>query len=123
MALISKKQVRAWLTNYQALASGDRPPDFVPGNSGCKPSDGITGSQMNKIMLDAAVKALPDLVRACVGARWIRRLPLGKTLALLGISKDVYYKRCEWGVDFIYAHVNGKRANIQALIDKIREIS
>lgn len=119
--LISKKAVRRWLENYESLISEDRPPDFIPGNSSGKPGDGISNAKLNKIMLEAAIRDLPPVLKVCLEYRWVLQLPLGDTLRKTGLPKSTYYRRCDKAVDFIYYHVNGKAAGIKDLLQKIRE--
>jgi hypothetical protein len=116
---VTAKVVRGWLENYHVLAAGDKPLDAVPANSGPRPYDGVTGTQLNKIMLDMAIQALPPHLKACVYARWIRKWPLRKSLASLGLIKETYYNRCDQAVAFIQKHINGRAVGVKALAEKI----
>jgi DNA-directed RNA polymerase specialized sigma subunit len=116
---ISKKAIRRWLENYESLAAGDRPPEAVSTNSGPKAYDGISNAQLNKMMLDQAIENLPDLMKACIKARYIYKLPRKRTLQLLGISDAVYYNRCKLAIDHIYLELNGDLAGIKRLLEKI----
>lgn len=112
MAYISKKNIRRWLENYQALQDGDQlpNPDGVVVNSGPKPTDGVSGRQLNKVMLDQALEDLRrelPLSYRCVKARWLQPIARRDALRMLDISPDIYYHRCGEAVDFIYDHVNG----------------
>lgn len=122
--LIPEAVIRAWLVNYQDLIAGSKPADAVPTNSGPKPQDGITSHQLNRIMLEAAIEALPMPHKAIVKGRWILQLRQDQTLATtakLGhrLSKKQYYKRCDQAITLIYYHVNGKAANYQDLIQTL----
>lgn len=116
---VSKKAVKRWLEDYEYIAAGDSPPDAPPSNSGPKNNDGWGAGKLNKIMLDQAIENLPPLVRACVKARWVHKLPLRKTLRILEIKEGVYYNRCDLGVDLIYQELNGEVGRYKALYDKI----
>lgn len=116
---VSKKVIKGWLMTYEYLEAGDRPPDAPPTNSGPKNRDGISGGQLNKLMLDQAIENLPPLAKACVKARWVHRLPKGKTLRVLGITDGVYYNRCDLAINLIHAAINGEAGRYKALADKI----
>jgi DNA-directed RNA polymerase specialized sigma24 family protein len=116
---VSKKNIRRWLDNYEALAVGDRPADAVPTNSGPKNYDGVSGGRLNKIMLDDAIKKLPRLQRACVTCKWIRQLRPAEALRLLGITKAEYTAGCNAAVDSIYASINGPIAGVKQLMQAI----
>lgn len=119
--LVSKKAIKKWLENYEYLAAGDKPPDAPPSNSGPKAYDGVTGGQLNKIMLDQAVESLSPLTQACIRARYIHKLPLRRTLKALGISAAIYYNRCDQGINDMYFFLNGKAANTLALLKEIKK--
>lgn len=109
---VSKKNVRRWLVNYQALANGDQLP-LEPGasvNSGPKAYDGISGGKLNKIMLDQALadlqRELPFSWRCCL-YRWIKPVKRREALQLLGVGSAVYTRGCDEAVGFVYDHVNG----------------
>lgn len=116
---ISKKTIRSWLENYDSLQAKDRPVDAPVVSSGPKPADGVTASQLNKVMLDQAIASLPILTKACCKARWVNRLPVRRTVEILDISKSIYYERCEMAVDLIYRQLNGEKASYMALLRKI----
>lgn len=116
----SKKVIRRWLVNYESMAAGDIPLDAMPRNSGPKAADGWGPGKLNKIMLDQAIENIPDKrMKACVYARWIYQLPLGKTLRTLNIPKSTYYKHCDDAVDFIYREINGERVGVKNLLNTI----
>jgi len=117
--LVSKKVVLGWLENYDSLVSGDRPFDAMPSNSGAKVFDGVSGGQMNKIMLEAAIRDLPPVLHVCLVYRWVERRPLWEALRRTGIPKSTYYRRCAKAVEFIYYHVNGIAAGIKDLLTQI----
>jgi len=116
---ISKTNIRRWLSNYDALAAGDRPADAIPTHSGPKAYDGISGGRLNKIMLDDAIAQLPRLERACVSCRWIRQLRLADALRRLGLTKAQYYARCDDAVEAIYSTINGPRAGVKRLMEAL----
>lgn len=116
---VSKKVIYRWLENYEYIDAGDTPPEAPPSNGGPKSDDGISGGFLNKVMLDQAIENLPLLMKACIKARYIHRLPLGKTLKTLEISRDVYYERCKMAVDHIYRELNGDRVGVKSLLEKI----
>jgi hypothetical protein len=121
--LVSRKVIKLWLENYESLVVRDRPFDALPANSSYKSPDGVSNGVINKIMLEAAVKALPGKLFLCVYYRWIMRQPLNTTLRLLGdikpLPKTTYYRRCDKAVDFIYYHINGMAAQLKDLVDRI----
>lgn len=119
--LISKKVVKGWLEDWESLQSGSPPVDGMPKDSSGKAEDGVSNSQINRIMMDAAVRDLPPVLYVCLKYRWIDELPLGETLKRTGIPKSTYYRRCDKAVDFIYYHVNGEAAGIKALLEKLSE--
>lgn len=116
---IPKRIIKALLENYQALQACDVSLYEVATNSGSKSYDGVTRRQLNLIMLDDAIAGLPPSVWVCATARWVAKRPLGETLRKLGVSKDVYYSRCDLAVDLIYEQVNGRLANYKELAAKI----
>lgn len=116
---ISKRNIRRWLNNYQALAAGDYSLDDIPRSSGPKADDGVSGARLNKIMLDQAVAELPQELKTCVYARWVYCLPLAEALPKLGLEKAAYYSRCDRAVDRIYQRINGGLAGAKALLGKI----
>lgn len=118
---MTRRAVQSWLEHYEALQAGDRPMDYVPGNSGPRTRDGVSGGRVNRIMLDDALKKLPPLLLACVTYRWLRPIRRKEALERLGVSKDVYYRRCNWAIDYLYAEVNGLAVNRQALLEAIRQ--
>ena len=116
---ISKRTIKRWLENYDSLAAEDRFPDAISTHSGPKAYDGISNSRLNRMMLDQAIENLPDLMKACIKARYIYKLPRKRTLQLLGISSAVYYNRCKLAIDHIYLDLNGDLAGIKRLLEKI----
>ncbi|AYP68433.1 hypothetical protein HWB91_gp63 [Bacillus phage vB_BboS-125] len=116
---VSKKAIQRWLENYEYLEAGDTPPDTPPTNSGPKNQDGISGGQLNKLMLDQAIENLPPLAKACILARWVHKLSRAKTLRVLGISDAIYRNRCSLGIDLIHSEINGEVGRYKALADKI----
>jgi DNA-directed RNA polymerase specialized sigma24 family protein len=117
---IKKADIKLWLENYQALQTGDRFFDAQPTNSGPKSDDGISGMQLNKIMLDQAIEKLDVLERACILARYVHQLPLQRTLEQLEVSDAVYYQRCRSAIDSIYRQINGgDRLGAMNLVSKI----
>lgn len=116
---MSKKNIRRLLENYAALESGDQLPADAPVNGGPKSYDGVTGSKLNKIMLDDAITKLSPWMQTVVKCRWTRQLSPQDAMKVLGCSKGVYYHRCKLAVEQIYIHVNGAAAGIVALYAKI----
>ncbi|MED3571946.1 hypothetical protein [Cytobacillus praedii] len=116
---VSKKAILFWLENYEALESGDVPYDAPPTNSGPKAFDGITGNYLNKVMLDQAIEKLPKLEKALVKARWVHKFAVKRTVTVLNITKELYYIRCKKAVDLIYNEINGERAAVKRLLEKI----
>jgi hypothetical protein len=120
VAYISKKNVRRWLENYQALEAGDQlpNPEGVVVNQGPKNADGISGGRLNKIMIDQALGNLrreAPLSYACIRARWLRPIRLREALRMLGISQGIYYTRCNAAIEALYWEINGLGANYKAL--------
>ncbi|NIK67920.1 hypothetical protein [Paenibacillus sp. BK720] len=120
---ISKKNIRRLLDNYQALEHGDQlpNPDAVPINTGQKSQDGVSGGRINKIMLDDAIAQLSPFMQAVVKCRWTGRLPVGDALKVLGVSKAVYYQRCNLAAEYIYINMNGKAAAIDRLYERVMQ--
>lgn len=117
---VSKKVIKRWLEEYEYLEAGDLPPDAPPSNSGPKSKDGISGRQLNKLMLDQAIEQLPPLQKACIKARYVERLPLKVTLRGLEVSAKVYYNRCDVAINNMYYYLNGKAANAVDLLKAIK---
>lgn len=117
--LISKKVIKSWLENLESLYRGDKPLDAVVTNSGPKSMDGVSGSMLNRLMLESALKDMPPVLYICLKYRWIDQLPIVEALERTGIPKSTYYRRCDKAVDFIYYHVNGVAAGVKDLIDTI----
>lgn len=116
---ISKKVIRNWLENYEALEANDIPLDQVPGNSGPRESDGITSTMLNKAMLDQAVENLPEELRTCVKNRWYYKHAVRHTCNMLRISIHEYYKLCDEALDTIYRDLNGEMVGIKQLLKRI----
>lgn len=112
---ISHKNVRRLLDQYDLLVTGRVMALDSSGHGGPREYDGISGGRMNKIMLDQAISKLTPFMQLIVKCRWTKRIPLQKALQGLGISKDVYYKRCDEAVEQIYFYINGKSAGLLAL--------
>jgi len=112
--------VKSWLENYHAVIYGGRFEDrLVPCNRSAKPYDGIGNGRLNKIMLQAAIKELPPILKRVLLAKWIKFIPLNQTLKILGLTKDQYYRRCDWVIDYIYLCVNNDDAGKSKLLRKI----
>lgn len=118
---ISKRIIRDWLDNYEAFILGDRHMDKLPGNSGATPYDGINAGRLNKIMLQVAIKELPPILKKVLVAKWIRPGGLNKTLNQLGLSKDQYYRRCEWVIDYLYYSMNNESRGKYRLSQKLNK--
>ena len=111
-----------WLNNYAEVIYGGRYENrLTPVNRSAKPYDGIGSGRLNKMMLQAAIKELPSVLKNVIIARYIKRMPLKETLKLLGIPKDKYYKRCDWAIDYIYYSVNSNTNGKSALLLKINK--
>lgn len=119
---VSKKVVKDWLENYASMHAKDRPVDAMPMSSGPKPSDGVTATQLNKVMLDQAIEALPILTKACCKARWVYGFPVDSTVNTLDISREIYYSRCDEAVELIYRALNGEKAAYIGLLRKINAV-
>ena len=117
--LISKKVIKSWLEQWEYLEAGDKPLDAVVMNSGPKNRDGVSSSQINRIMLEAAIADMPPVLYLCLKYRWIDQVPIVKIVEATGIPKSTYYRRCDKAVEFIYYHVNGMAAGVKDLIDRI----
>jgi hypothetical protein len=120
---VSRKVIRMWLENYQAITSEDRIPDAVVFCSR-KADDGISGTFLNRVMLQKGLaqmaKDAPRLYQCCK-ARWIEPIwLLSETLRTLGLSKSAYYRACDNAVEFLYYQVNGKAANLLDLLKAIQ---
>ncbi|KQX69300.1 hypothetical protein [Paenibacillus sp. Root444D2] len=110
---ISKKNIKRWLENYEALAAGDRPYDAIPGSSGPKAYDGVSGGRVNKIMLDKALVQLhQDMPFSwnCIMFAYIRPILQKEALRLLRVSRSVFIRGLGEGVEFIYREINGGAA-------------
>ena len=116
---ISKKTIRFWLDNYEALVSGDRPLEEIPGNTGPKNVDGISAGLLNKTMLENAVDGLPGDLQLCVKNRWYYHYAVRHTCNVLGITSDDYYSKCNEAVEMIYNELNGFLLGVKQLMKKI----
>jgi fimbrial chaperone protein len=114
----SKKTIRYWLLNYQAMKSGDQLPGSGA-NSGPKAYDGISSRVLTKIMIDEAIAAMPGHMKSVVFLRWLYPVGILQALSLLSITQKAYYRRCDRAVDFIYKKVNGLACNYGDLAEKI----
>lgn len=119
---VSKAVVKRWLENYSSLVSGDVMQDAPAGNSGPKTYDGIRGGQLNKIMLEQAIKSLSPLHRSCIEAKYVEQLPKHITIKALEISEGIYKKRINDGIDQIYRYLNGEKADIVQIPDNHRKL-
>ncbi|NRR04570.1 hypothetical protein HP570_20355 [Brevibacillus sp. RS1.1] len=119
---ISKKIVKRWLEDYAALVVSDRPIDAIPSNSSPKAYDGVSGGQINKIMVDQALEQLRQqkpLTYRCAQARWILQLRTDEALQRLKVTKTEYIKSCTAAVDYIYKSINGKALGVKMLVELI----
>lgn len=119
---ISRKTIIRWLEDYEYMRAGDSSPDAVPSNSGPKNYDGISGGQLNKIMLDGAIARLSPLKRSCLEAKYLEKLPIELTCRSLEISDGVYRDRVEKGIDEIYRYLNGEKADLVRLPSNQRNL-
>ncbi|PAV29257.1 hypothetical protein CIL05_12740 [Virgibacillus profundi] len=81
--------------------------------------DGISGGQMNKIMIDQALEQMPKMERACCRGRWILKVPRYKILDMLKLSSSQYYAYCDSAVEHIYTHINGEKIGTKSLLETI----
>lgn len=118
---VSKKAIRFWLENYEYLEAGALiPTDEVRSTGGAqKAEDGKTANELNKIMLDQAIEQLPPLQRACIMARYVKKLKRDRTLKVLEISASIYYERCNMAIEEIHTQINGEKKQYKGLLDKI----
>jgi fimbrial chaperone protein len=119
--IISKAQLRNWLENWLSFTTGDLLPDAPAINSGAKSRDGVTGGQINKIMLDDAINRLPSELRRVIYLRWTSpgEIKLRDALRALGVQKSEYYRRCDVAVDMLYDRINGLAINYANLYENI----
>jgi hypothetical protein len=120
--MISKRTIRGWLENYQGLIEEDRRVDDIPRNSGRKPDDGITDGMLNRVMLMQGLSSMrleADLLYNCCKARWIDKDSFNFTLRRLGLSKDEYYRRCDWAIDYLYYKINGYDSDRKRLLSRL----
>lgn len=125
---ISKNAVRRWLENYQALESGDSIDDGVVVNTGPKNADGVSGRQLNKIMLDQEIGRLPDRMRLCVIVRWQKQLPIVEGLGYLAANGFTlktweYYDACEKALEQVYRGLNGGVRGVKLLLERLESLS
>ena len=123
---VSKTIIRRWLRDYHEF--GKRGSDLSAPKGGVPvTSDGWSGSNINKLMLDQALEAIPDPVaKYCAYARWVHVIPKSKTIRTLEASgrpmtEHRYKKYCDEAVDFIYRTVNGDRVGMKELVSLITE--
>lgn len=107
--IIGRRTIRRWLDNWEHIQRSEPMEDQVKVNSGCKPADGITNGMLNKIMLEMAYDRLPLELRWVAYYRWVIKgqYSLLQTLAILGLTKDQYYYRCDQVVNSVFEFVNG----------------
>ncbi|MEH7457735.1 hypothetical protein V7183_10985 [Bacillus sp. JJ1127] len=116
---VSKKTIKLWLENYEALAVGDRFPDTPPSFTGPITLDGKSDGRLNKIVLDQAIKQLPSKMRYIVVARYIAKIPRRNTLRTMNITEHVYYTRCRQALDLLHMSINGDMVGMKKLIKKL----
>ncbi|MGG3887810.1 hypothetical protein [Metabacillus fastidiosus] len=116
---ISRKAIERILKNWHEVGADKKDYSEVGSDNPVR-SDGVSGGQINKIMIDQALKKIPNKkVQYSAYARWIYNIPASRTLARLGISRHTYDKYCNQAVDFIYSEINGERAGVKNLIELI----
>lgn len=114
MTSVSKKVVKQWLEYYHELQAGEALENgFSFG--GPKPEDGVTSGQLNKIMLDQAIKAMPSKLYQAASCRFIRDLSTRDALRELNCSRGTYFKRNRDCINFVYAYVNGLEFDLEKL--------
>lgn len=106
---IGRRVIRRWLENWEHLVRREPMEDQIPGNSGCRPADGVTNGMLNKIMLEMAYDRLPLELKRVAYYRWVIKgyYTLPQVLHILGLTKDQYYYRCDRVVDSVFYFVNG----------------
>ena len=108
---VSKKVIKHWLENYYTMITGDTP-DEVPGSGGGpKNYDGVSGAQLNKIMLDEAVATLSPLKKNIIISKYVKLETMKTTLRTLNISQSVYFNRLKNAIDDIYVHLNQEKVH------------
>jgi hypothetical protein len=121
--LFSKKVIVKLLEDYHSLGEIKiRTTNYAEerSSSSSVKSDGVSGRIINKMMIDQALKAIPDQkVRYCAVALWIQNKRPTVIAKQLGISRPTFYKYKSEAIDFIYRHVNGERAGVKDLLDTI----
>lgn len=124
--MINKGTIRGWLENYQGLIEEDRSVDDMPRNSGHKPDDGIKDSLLNRVMLMqglSGMRAEAGLLYNCCKARWIDKDGFNFTLRRLRLSKDEYYRRCDWSIDYLYVKINGYDTDRKRLLARLGRLN
>lgn len=121
--LFSKKAVVRMLEDYHSLGEIKiRTTNYAEERTSGSPinSDGVSGRRINKMMIDQALKAIPDQkVQLCARALWVHSLPPKVILERLGVTRPTFYKYKNEAIDFIYKRINGERAGVKKLLDTI----
>ncbi|WP_138751108.1 hypothetical protein [Paenibacillus sinopodophylli] len=122
---VSKKNVIRWLENYGSLEAGDQIDDgkVTIVNSGPKNADGVSGSRMNKIMLDQALGQLKKEMSFsfyCIRFHYIRPILQKEALRILNIRRPVFIRGLVQGEEFIYREINGKAAEEKARLEGLQ---
>lgn len=102
--MVSKVVIRIWLEEGADIGSWNR----------------INNGTVDKIMLEAAIKELPPVLKLCFDYRWIKRWKPTAVENRTGLPKSTYYRRCNRAIDFIYYHVNGEAAGLKDLLEAIK---
>ncbi|WP_217587012.1 hypothetical protein [Lentibacillus saliphilus] len=117
---MSRKAIRKYLEHYNDIKRGDYSWKETT-STGPKVYDGISGGQLNRIMIDQAIEKLPKIVQACCRARWIHDLPAKETTKLLKISRGMYNHHCAAAIELIHEHINGSTIGAMKLLQAIKD--
>lgn len=98
--------IKYWLEHYDLLASGDCPAVFQGRNTGAKPLDGMRAALLNKVLLDEAVKQLPQPEQVVLVACYVDREPKADTCKRLGITKQGHVKTLYGAVSMVWHTLN-----------------
>jgi hypothetical protein len=118
---VTRDTIKRWLEHYRELVMEDRSIDDVV-SSGGPGGDGITYSQLARIMIKSALAVMRKedySLYKVTALRWLRDESLPDCLAFSGLSKSAFYRRCNRAIEYVYRQVNGRAVGLQALANQI----
>lgn len=122
--LVTRKNIKRWLEQYNELKAGGRVEyEVSSGGGGPKNKDGVSGSQINMMMLDDAIAALRvdhEVLYNCIYFKFIHCYRWKQVQPLVNMARSTYYKYVDAGVDYLYYKINGETASMLSLLEAIK---